>query len=136
MSANIRLSSVSFRPGEEIPGSVSWSLPKTPREVELRFFWQTQGKGDRDVEVVATERFDRPQPADAREFRFVAPPFPPSFSGRLISLVWAVELVADGEPLGAEELVIGPSGQEIQLERPDWLQGDEMPKVGSIRGRS
>jgi hypothetical protein len=73
--------------------------------------------------------FELPQVADSRPFSFRAPVFPSSFSGKLISLIWALELVLD--PGGAEaiELVIAPDGKELRLDRPDWLVAPEPAKL-------
>jgi hypothetical protein len=122
-----------YKPGEEIKGRVTWTSEKAPRSAELRLFWFTKGKGDRDAETAETATFDLPQPTDAREFRFRAPEFPPGFSGRLISLIWGLELVL--EPGGSVliELVIGLEGRELQIDRPEWLEVPEPPKASWIR---
>jgi hypothetical protein len=51
-----------------------------------------------------------------RAFRFVVPEEPYSFSGKLISLTWALEAVAQpGERMGRRELVVGPGAREVVL---------------------
>jgi hypothetical protein len=45
------------------------------------------------------------------------PETPYSFSGRLISLLWALELVAPpSKTVGRQELVVAPGGQEVRLD--------------------
>ena len=107
---------LSFLPGETIEGTVSWFLDATPRSVELRLFWYTNGKGDQDVEIAATFPFEAPGAEDRRSFRLEAPAEPWSFSGKLISLSWALEAVAEpGAKAGRIEILISPTGSEVRL---------------------
>jgi hypothetical protein len=91
-------------------------LDAKPKSAEVRLFWYTEGKGTRDLEVVATQELDAPNQNDERPFRFAAPEAPYSFSGKLISLIWALELVT--EPGGQAErlqVAVSPTGEEIML---------------------
>lgn len=119
MTAALTTERKNYRPGEEIRGTATWSLLQAPATAELRLFWHTQGKGDRDAATVETQTFPEPQLMETRHFSLRAPNFPSSFSGKLISLVWGLELVLD--PGGSEsiELVIAPQGQEIDLYRTE-----------------
>jgi hypothetical protein len=120
-AAEIHLTDASFSPGGEIRGKVSWSRPAAPRRVELRLFWRTQGRGDRDSATVWEHSFERPAAGDQREFETSAPAAPGSFSGTLISLIWAFELVIDGKSAALAEVVIAPGGVEMSLQHPEWL---------------
>ena len=91
-----------------------WSLPSVPRLLEARLFWFTRGKGTEDVGVVATEVVPAPGAQGTHRVRFTLPEAPYSFSGRLISLIWAVELVAD-KTAARWEFVLAPEGREILL---------------------
>ncbi len=104
-----------FEPGEELSGRVSWAFQTAPENVELRLFWYTEGKGTQDVEVVERETFGGLQEG-RRNFRLRLPKSPYSFSGRLVSIRWALELVAEpsGEAL-REDLVMGPGGREVEV---------------------
>ncbi len=106
-----------FLPGEELAGEVSWQCDSGPGSVELRLFWRTEGKGTRDVEVAETMSFNVPGRQDRRDFRFQLPDSPYSFSGKLISVVWALELVLlpSGETERLE-IVISPTRSEIALQ--------------------
>jgi hypothetical protein len=105
-----------FRPGEEVRGVVSWSLDESPTGVELRLFWRTEGKGIPDVGVVETVGFDGAGRADRREFRVRLPDGPYSFTGQLVSLIWAVEVVAEpGGAAASQDLVLSPTGNPIVL---------------------
>lgn len=105
-----------FFPGEEVKGRVSWELDKPPQSVELRLFWYTRGKGDQDVSVVQTVDFSNPSQYEQRDFSITLPDAPYSFSGKIISLIWALELVA--QPSGTTErleILLTPTGAEIDL---------------------
>ena len=106
----------SFFPAEELAGEVTWQTDSDPGPIELRLFWHTAGKGTRDVELVEKVSFNAPMRNDRRDFRFVLPNSPYSFSGKLISIVWALELVmlysGDTERL---EIVVSPDRSEVVL---------------------
>ena len=108
-----------YPPGAEVTGHLAWSLPAAPHRLELRLFWHTRGKGSPDVQVVETLAFDYPRATDHREFRVRLPAAPYSFSGKLISLLWALELVAlPGNQTARAELTLSPTGAELHLEGP------------------
>lgn len=112
----LRDENVSNRPGETIEGVAGWRLDQPPKSVELRLFWFTRGKGTEDVEVVARIPFPEPQLEEGRTFSFKLPTEPWSFSGQLVSLIWALELIVEPRALATRvELVVSPTGQEIQL---------------------
>lgn len=107
-----------FSPGEILAGTASWQLSKPPREAELRLVWQTRGKGSPDSEIVSTTVFPAPQAADTRPFKVTLPDAPYSFSGQLITLLWAVELVLQpGDECARREITLGPGGREVVLPR-------------------
>jgi hypothetical protein len=106
-----------FEPGEEITGTAAWKLDKPPRSVELRLFSFTRGQGDEDAGVAETVRFDHALPEDSRPFRFRLPDGPYSFSGKLFSLVWALELVVEPSKENArQEITIAPGAKTVQLD--------------------
>lgn len=105
-----------FKPGESIRGNVFWQLEEEPDAVEVRLFWYTEGKGTRDVEVVSSKHLAQPGLSGSCSFDFDVPRGPYSFSGRLITLSWAIELVA--QPSGETErfdLIVGPQPVEVDL---------------------
>ncbi|HTL59224.1 MAG TPA: hypothetical protein VL361_26360 [Candidatus Limnocylindrales bacterium] len=105
-----------YEPGEEVAGSVSWQFDKPARDVELRLFWFTRGRGIEDAGVIETIRFEQPLQQETRLFRLQLPQAPYSFSGKLISLVWALELVSEsGKAVSRQEIVMAPAGKEVQL---------------------
>lgn len=110
-----------YRPGEEVVGAVAWSLEEgePPVSAEVRLVWLTRGKGDVDSDVVATADLPSPAALDRRELSLRLPEGPYSFVGRLVSLVWAVEVVVEpGGRAERTEIVVSPTGREIRL-HPD-----------------
>ena len=110
-------SKTKFRPGEALEGVAFWELDAAPRVLEVRLFWRTQGKGTVDLEIVHTVPLSGGGPRDRKPFRIVLPESPYSVSGKLVSIVWGVELVS--EPKGDAvnvEIVISPSGEEVRLD--------------------
>ncbi|RMF43447.1 MAG: hypothetical protein D6753_05160 [Planctomycetota bacterium] len=112
-----------FQPGDTIAGTASWQdLSKPPERVEVRLIWFTRGKGDLDVGIHETRTLAHPAESGREPFRFVAPDEPYSFSGKLISLVWAIEAIAFPSQEAAQvEIVVAPEGKEILLHRGDAL---------------
>lgn len=107
-----------YRPGEAVSGHVLWDLSgsEPPEHAEVRLVWFTRGRGDRDSGIVATEELASPQAADRRAFRFALPAGPYSASGKLVSIVWAVEAVLEPDSRAARtEIVVSPTGREILL---------------------
>ena len=117
MQIETRDGAAAFIPGEVIEGTASWQLERAAQSVELRLFWYTRGKGDQDVGVAETVSFPAPALQDRRSFRISLPAGPYSFSGKLISLLWALEVVAEpGSRAGRLEITVSPSRREIQLQ--------------------
>jgi len=105
-----------FTPGEPLSGRASWRVADAPSSVELRLFWYTSGKGTQDVGVVDTSSFAAARAEDGRDFTLPLPREPYSFSGQLISIVWALELLVEpGGYVERREFVLSPTGKEVVL---------------------
>lgn len=107
-----------FLPGETVAGKAMWILEKEPTSVEIRLFWYTEGKGTQDVGIVATKAVPAPDGRNEVDFSFTLPVAPYSFSGKLISLLWALEVVA--LPVGQTArygIVVSPTRNEIILHK-------------------
>jgi hypothetical protein len=105
-----------FAPGERVEGKIQWSVDVEPKALELSLLWYTSGKGTRDAGVVNSKRIDRPGSSGSDQFSFTLPSGPYSFSGKLISLIWALELTCTpGSETVREEIVVSPTGREILL---------------------
>ena len=125
LEITFREDKTTFKPRETVHGAVQWNLPTPPKHLDLNLFWYTTGKGTRDVGVVETLKFDHPGAFDSKAFSFTLPEGPYSFSGKLISLIWAVELTCSpGSETVRREIVVSPTGQEIAL--------GEVPSEGRV----
>lgn len=105
-----------FRPGHTVAGRVDWVLEKEQEAIEIRLFWYTEGRGDRDAAIAQTVRLEAPGRMGAQDFELELPAGPYTFSGRLISLVWALEAVGlPDETTTRREIVVSPDAGEVTL---------------------
>jgi len=105
-----------LRPGDTVSGQIEWAFDRAPDSLALRLFWYTEGRGDRDVGVAASLRLDEPGAVGSQRFDLELPTGPYSFSGRLVSLIWALELVASpGDLTEKLEIVVSPTDGELTL---------------------
>ena len=106
----------SFDPGEEIDLTLSWDLAAPAESIELRLVWNTSGKGTTDLDVVRKVPFEHPSASETRRTSVTMPQSPYSFSGQLVSLIWAIELIAfPSEESTRKEITIAPGGDEVRL---------------------
>ena len=109
-----------YAPGDEIIGTVHWTDGEAPHTLELRLFWFTQGKGTQDVGVVQRLTIPKLTDGESHPFTVRAPAAPPSCSGQLVSICWALELVATPAVYVPQTaLVIAPGGRELRLGKAD-----------------
>ncbi len=106
----------SFLPGQTLTGTVRWMCSEPPKKAALQLIWFTQGKGDEDVGLAEEVKFENPYGSDEHPFAFQLPAGPYSFSGRLITLAWALELQVDKEVI-RKEIILSPSGEEVSLKK-------------------
>lgn len=106
-----------YLPGQQIGGRVNWTDVQADSDrIEVRLIWHTAGKGDQDVEIVDSVETVQPKTNGELRFNFVAPQRPYSFSGRLITLTWAIEaLVFPSREAEQAELMISSDGREVIL---------------------
>jgi hypothetical protein len=107
-----------FQPGETIAGRGRWSLDDAPRKVAVHLLCYTRGKGTEDVRIVRSEIAANPDRGGSCDFEFTAPQGPYSCDGKLISLIWALELVIEGgrgAPTQRVDLTISPDGRPLRL---------------------
>jgi hypothetical protein len=105
-----------FYPGEDIEVVADWSLNQDASAVEFRLIWYTRGKGETDFAIIEARRFEHPSLVETRRFPLTLPDSPYSASGKLVSVIWALELIA--QPAGDStrlDIVIAPHAQEILL---------------------
>lgn len=123
LSIHLREDQTNFTPRQTVQGAVQWSLEANQPALELLLFWYTSGKGTRDVGIVETKTIDCPGACGSKDFSFVLPEGPYSFSGKLISLIWALELTCPKtNDTVRREITVSPTGQEIVLGSDIWTQ--------------
>lgn len=107
-----------FAPGETVRGRALWVFEAAPERIEVRLFWHTQGKGDTDLEIVDTTTVETPGPAGEQTFALALPDRPWSCSGKLVSILWSLEIVALPREVSQRfDITVGPARREIVLER-------------------
>lgn len=112
-----------YRPGEEVAGRALWILDEPPKAVEVRLFWYTEGKGTQDDGLIDCARFDAPAERGEEDFRFTLPAEPYTFSGKLISLIWALELVVlPSDETERLPITVSPTGYEVFLHKGEEIE--------------
>ena len=95
-------------------------LDEPPEAVKLRLVWSTRGKGESNLGVAETVRFENPTASESRRCTLQLPNAPYSFSGKLISLIWSIELEAEpSEESVQTEITIAPGGVEVVLHKQE-----------------
>lgn len=105
-----------YVPGETITGLVRWAMPGPLERIDVRLFWRTEGKGSADSGLAGELTFDRLPATGEVSVVFDGPPGPYSFSGTLVSVVWAVEAIAHpGKDVARVDFVLSPTGREVSV---------------------
>ena len=116
---NLTITEQKVQPLSEVHGSVIWNLQSLPEDIDIRLFWYTRGIGTEDMQIVDRQHIEPRQQGEYR-FSFQIPEGPYSFSGKLISLIWAVECVANPSDVCArQEITVSPTLEEIRLVNHD-----------------
>jgi len=110
-----------YRPGETIECEVRWDFEEQPEAIIVRLVWHTRGLGSEDVGIGATHRQEEPSRRGEARVSLIAPAFPYSFYGKLISLEWEVEAHPEGLSRRSRRsascaIVIAPGGEELLTE--------------------
>ena len=114
LSVELEDGKLAFAPGQEVRGRASWTLDADPESVEVHLFWRTEGKGTQDTEIADTVLFQNPGRQDKRDFRLKIPDGPYSFAGKLIAILWSVEVVAEpGSEAGRQDIDVSPTGKPV-----------------------
>ena len=105
-----------YLPGDLIHGQVSWMIEKPPKKIKVRMGWYTEGRGTSDSEVIEEIVLSSQECVGTERFQFKAPFAPYSFSGKLISLIWRIDVkVSPGKYTDHQEIIIAPEAKEIHL---------------------
>lgn len=117
MTIAIELASQSaFAPGEKITVPIAWELQSPPLSLELRLSWTTRGKGTTDSQTVQVVPVPHLEATGRRSIPLTLPNHPYSVTGRLVSIIWTLELVAQPVRESAQvTIVIAPERREIVL---------------------
>lgn len=105
-----------YRPGDTVAGSVRWELGEARKQLALRLFWYTAGIGTVDIGVVDEWVLDTPDLQGEQVFALRVPEaVPVSTAGKLVAVLWALELVAEpGGALERLELTVAPHGEVLR----------------------
>ncbi len=108
-----------YFPGDPLTVRVRWEIDPEPPRLLLRLFWRTEGRGSTDSAAVEEQTLPQPGSAGERDLTFILPSAPPSFSGSLVSLLWAVEVLAEKTKHQAHvDFVVSPTGEPLLLGEP------------------
>lgn len=117
-----------FEPGETIVVHLNWSLPEPPESLKLQLVWNTIGKGTTDRGLEKTIAIDASGREGTHRVELTLPAAPYSFSGKLVSLVWALELMAKRPRAEFRtEMTIAPGRSEILLHKDEASQSGTRP---------
>ncbi|MEM6795916.1 MAG: hypothetical protein AAF725_18215 [Acidobacteriota bacterium] len=135
MSLAIELDRAEYRPGETVEGAVRWSGGGAAQSLAISLLWFTEGKGTEDSAVVERRTVDAPGAEGTERFALELPAFPWSASGKLVSIVWAVEASLDPEgEIALARLISSPSAVESWLGQAA-LTFPSGPENGPGRGK-
>jgi len=133
ISIQLDQASSEFQPGTTLSGKVIWSAAAT-QKIELRLFWFTEGRGTQDIELVEERHWDTTGQGE-ETFEFTLPVEPYSFSGKLISLQWALEAVTlpKENTTTRKIFTLSPNGKELVLSSVENTQTADKKKWGKKR---
>lgn len=118
LTAELNGNQSKYVPGEPIDGLAGWDFgADSPKWIEVRLYWHTLGKGNEDIVVADSMRFENPRAVDAQVFSFVAPNGPFSYEGRLIEIAWGIEVVAHRTKTTAQlPLTLSLTGEPLRID--------------------
>jgi hypothetical protein len=112
----LRQDKTNFAPHEAVEGTLRWRLGGQAERIDVSLLWYTFGTGTQDVGVVETLTIQAPHSVGSEDFAFALPEGPYSFSGKLISVAWAVEATSSpGHETIRQEIVVSPTRCRISL---------------------
>jgi len=114
MEVRIDSDQKALHPGEELKCHALMQNPTDAIGGEFHVLWYTEGRGTQDIHLVHSEPFHHIRGRRDYSFSFELPQQPYSFSGKLISLIWAVEVVI-GDSVGRATFTLSPHESEITL---------------------
>ena len=123
MSISIHLHDdrTSFAPGGTITGEVRWNELRVSGDtvISLELAFRTEGKGTSQREVFDELEWPITMADGSEAFTIEAPNWPWSFSGKLVSVLWALDAWQGNEHAESVQVTISPNGDEMDLYRYD-----------------
>lgn len=118
-----------FAPGDRVGGEVivhatdQWEAEL----LELVLFWRTEGKGNTDTGVVASESLcskgETISPGFSRNYSLKLPLMPQTYHGRILKIHWYIGLYAkakgEAEQYYERSIVVRPRQETAPIEPPD-----------------
>lgn len=103
-------------PESTFAATVRWSGGEENTTGVVRLVWWTEGKGDRDFEIVAEHELDAVGGEGEAALEFTYPALPYSYSGKVVSIRWGIEAAfRPGKHLELLPLTMGPAGDAIDV---------------------
>ena len=103
-------------PGETMVFTLARDSSAKAGPLTVQLGWFTEGRGTRDAAIAWSEEIPGLAPGTDQTFEVVLPETPWSFSGKLVSISWRLEVLdAKRQPLVAISLLIAPGGQLVTL---------------------
>ena len=105
-----------FKPGSILKGNIIWNIDIIPQTITISLCYWTEGRGTEDAVSIAKEEVKITNPSGEQPFEFPIPNSPWSFSGKLISVNWAVAAEIRSKNLFTLiPITISPTAAEINL---------------------
>ncbi len=118
LDITLRQDKTDYAPHERVEGALRWSLESSAHRIEVSLLWYTSGRGKRNVGVIDTLKIDHPSAVGSRDFAFTLPEGPYSFTGKLITMTWALEATSlPGKQTVRQEIIVSPTRRRIVLNR-------------------
>ena len=112
----LQLEKTNFLPLENLKGKFSYEQLPQNETLLLSLYWFTEGRGDQDIHAPLTVEYLPKETMGERDFSIQLPPAPHSFSGKLITLQWILELKSMTTDFSIQKnITISHTTQEIAL---------------------
>ena len=94
------------KPGEAIPGTLTWKLDSAPRFLELRLIRCCSGVAGAEERLAAACRLERPAAEGRSGFQLQHPGAPLSWQGALMATSWRIDAAAEGQVFATMDLTV------------------------------
>ncbi len=105
-----------YYPGTDLVATVTWHFSEPPTGFLFRLLWTTEGKGTQDVGQVSTKRISTTKSQGSEDVKIRLPWGPYSYSGKLLSILWSIEVTAEpGGETASFPFIMGPDAKEVLM---------------------